>query len=664
MISNLREDDPRHVAGHEVIGRLGEGGSGVVYEAVAPDGSRVALKVLHRELAESSELRRRLSREAEALQRVRGDRVARVLSVDAEGETPHIVMELVEGETLASIVEREPLKGPMLSGLAEGLVEALEDIHAAGIVHRDLKPSNIVFGPGGVKVVDFGVSAFEELAASTKTGILMGTPAWLSPEQARGETVGPAADIHNLGMVLAIAASGTHPYGQGRPDAMLFRIVHQQPALDGVPSALLPLVQACLAKDPDDRPTLEALRVGLGSGSSGPDGRSGATRFATDTRIGVTATDRRPRRRVARLALTAVALLAAITGGAWFALGEFDARGPLVVTYIDATSSNPQLGEAVLEVTSPGLAAIVIRDEPSPTQQRIERTGEWRLASPLTIHYLPSSRSSDGYLETVDLRRLGMDALSGGRTLRVVLTITDQGSSVDLHPARGLRMPSLGANEVQLARADEAAERRREEEAERTRREEEARREAEREREIRIERGRQEREMEAVRQQRVAEARALRNSCTTSTRALWDAQYGMVYFIESGYRSARGSLITGRSMTPYGYQLAIWSLDGIMVDNYNTANSTLSGAAGGSRINPAVTRVFSASGSLIDSWHALSRALNNPRDAPGARFSDVYPREHDSIDNAEGELSNAMAALRDAVNRDAAADCLRRYPEP
>ena len=664
MSSELRDDDPSEIAGHHLVARLGEGGSGVVYEALAPDGARVALKVLHRELAESSELRRRLSHEAEALQRVRGDRVARVLGVDAESATPHIVMELVKGETLASVLDRGPLGGPMLSGLAEGLIEALEDIHAAGIVHRDLKPSNIIFGPDGAKVVDFGVSAFEEIAASTRTGMLVGTPAWLSPEQARGEPVGPAADVHNLGMVLAVAATGVHPYGQGRPDAMLFRIVHLSPSLDGVPTALLPLVQACLTKDPRDRPTLAEIREGLGSGNSGQAGGSGATRFASATRVGVAGTGRRSSGRFRWLTVAAAALLAVLGAGGWFALEALDARGPLIVTYTDATAANPQLGEAVLEVTSPGLVDVVVKVEPEGDPKQLERTGEWRLSSPLTIRYVPSSRQSDGYLETVDLRRLGMDALSGSRIVRVELTITDEGSRIEVKPARGLRISTSQANSVELARADEAEVRQREEEAERKRREEDARREAERERQIRVERERQEREMEAVRQQRIAEARALRNSCTASTRALWDAQYGMVYFIESGYRSARGSLITGRSMTAYGYQLAIWSLDNIMVDNHNTANSTLSGAAGGSRINPAVTRAFNASGGLIDAWRALSRALNNPRDATGARFSDIYPREHNAIDNAERELSNAMAALRDAVNRDAAADCARQYPDP
>ncbi len=658
----LDDADPRHIAGHELIGRLGEGGSGVVFEALARDGSRVALKVLHSELANSSVLRERLGREAEALRRVQGDRIARVLSVDVESDTPHIVMELAAGETLAAMIERGPLKGGMLSGLAEGLVEALSDVHAAGIVHRDLKPSNIIFGPGGVRIVDFGISAFEELAASTRTGTLLGTPAWLSPEQATGGEVGPAADIHNLGMVLALAATGRHPYGQGRPDAMLFRIVHQEPELDGVPTTLRPLVEACLAKDPADRPTLSALEETL-TGSPSAIGRPDRTRMASSTRIASGAA-RAPRPRRRWPAAVGAVVAAALAVGGWFGVDRVDVRGPLAVTYLDLTSANPQLAESVLEVTAPGMNDIVIRVDPDIAPERVERSGEWRLSAPVTVRYRPSSDQSDGYLETFDLRTIGMDALSRSRPLRIELTITDEGSSIEVVPARRLRMIGLGTSEIELARPDEAEVRRLEEEAERERRAEEARRQAERERELDLERERQERELEAARQQRIADARALRNSCTSSTRSLWDAQFAMVYFIESSYFSARNSLITGGSITPYGYQLAIWSLDGIMVDNHNTARSTLSGTPGGNRINPAVSRMFDASGSLIDAWRGLSSALSVPRDYTGARYSDVLPREHGAIDRAQSELSAATSALRDAVNRDAAADCARQYPDP
>lgn len=666
----LQDADPRHVGQYEILGRLGEGGSGVVYEARSPEGDRVAVKVLHPELAESEDLRRRLAREAEALQRVRGDRIARVLSVDVDGATPHIVMELAEGETLAAIVEREPLKGPMLTGLAEGLLEALADIHGAGIIHRDLKPSNIIFGPRGVKVVDFGVSAFEELAASTRTGVLMGTPAWLAPEQATGQPVGPAADLHNVGMVLAFAATGNHPYGQGRPDAMLFRIVHQEPSLDGVPTALLRVVESCLRKDPSERPALHQLVEAVTGHASGSGGTAGATRHDPSTRLGtgvITAlgpADRRRRRRRRILGAAAAVTVLGVIGAGWFVLEEADAQGPLEIVYRDVTEDNPQLDEMVLEVSSGGSTPLVLRVAPDAAQDEIRQDSRWALSEQFTVRYRPSSGQSDAYLETFDLRTFGMDALSRGRTVRIELVIDDDGASLEVTPARGLRALIVPREEAFLARADEEEVQRLAREAERERQAEEARQQAERERELRVERERQEREIEAARQERIAEARALRASCTSSTRSLWDVQMSMVYFMESSYDSARSGLITGGAMSPYQYQLAIWTLDGIMVDNYNTANASLSGAPGGANINPATSRVFRASSSLIDAWRSLSRALSTPRPSGGERYSDVYPSEHRAIDSAQNEFFSAMSNLRDAVRRDAASDCARQYPDP
>ena len=669
MNAPLEESDPRALAGYEVLSRLGEGGSGIVYEARDATGARVALKVLHAELAESSDLRRRLAMEAEALQRVRGERIARVLAVDVAAPVPYIVMELVEGETLASMVRREPLKGAMLTGLAEGLLEALHDIHEAGIIHRDLKPSNIIFGPDGVKVVDFGVSSFEELAASTRTGVLMGTPAWLAPEQATGQSVGVAADVHNLGMVLAFAATGTHPYGQGRPDAMLFRIVHRDPTLEGIPSAILPVVEACLRKDPAHRPTLDDLAQHLAGGSSGGQATSGSTRPDSRTRIGTTTaplaspSSRRRTRRRRLIGVAVVVGLAALSAGGWFAVQELDAQGPLEIVYRDVTEENPQLGEVALEVTSGTSTPVVLRVDPDDPEEEVRSESRWVLSEPLTVRYTPSSDQSDGYLETFDLRDLGMNALSRTGTVVVELVIEDDGASLEVRPSNGLGGWGGTAEELFFARADEAEILRLAEEAEEERRAEEAARQAERERELEAERERQERELEANRQERLAEVRALRSSCTSSTQSLWNAQFTMLYYVWDGYESARRSLITGGSFTPYQYQMAIYTLDGIMVDNYNTANSSLSGTPGGSRINPAVNRIFDTAGNLIDAWRGLMDALSVPRNAAG-RYVDIYPSEHAAIDRAEDALYSATSSLGDAVRRDAAADCARQYPDP
>lgn len=261
MSSDLLPEDPGTVGGYRIIGRLGAGATGVVFEAVAPDGSRVAVKVLHASLANSPGIRERLRREGTALRKVTGLRAVRVLEVDADGPRPFLAMELVQGQTLDSYVNTfGPVRGALLWGLVEGLVEALADIHAAGIVHRDLKPSNLLIGPDGVRVVDFGISAVADATSLTGTGSFVGTAAWLSPEQVQGEDVTEASDIFSLGMLLAYASSGHHPFGYGRSDAVMYRIVHSEPKLDDIPRSLLPIVEGCLDKNPGERLTLEQIR--------------------------------------------------------------------------------------------------------------------------------------------------------------------------------------------------------------------------------------------------------------------------------------------------------------------------------------------------------------------------------------------------------------------
>ena len=253
--------DPVRVGGFTLLGRLGEGTYGVVYVASHASHGRVALKVLRPALAAIPQVRARLRSEAQALQRVRGNCTAAVLAVDADGAVPFLAMELVEGMNLFQYVsEHGPLRGPLLDVLRDGLVEALASVHAANTVHRDLKPTNIMFGPGGVQVLDFGISVLLEVAAGTGTDIALGTETWMSPEQAQGSELAPASDVFNLGMVLAFAATGTHPFGGGRPAALMYRVVHEQANLGGVPAGLRDLVEKCLQKNPLHRPDL--LQIG------------------------------------------------------------------------------------------------------------------------------------------------------------------------------------------------------------------------------------------------------------------------------------------------------------------------------------------------------------------------------------------------------------------
>ena len=257
----LQANDPRSLDGYEIVGRLGEGASGVVYRAKQSDGTFVALKVLRAEFANDEKVRERLRREATALQRVAGGRTAKVLKVEADGAVPYLVMELVPGTNLDQFVEKNgPLRGGLLWSATLGLVEALVSIHQAGVIHRDLKPSNILIGADGVKVVDFGISALHEVSSLTGTGTFIGTASWVSPEQVTGRPVTEASDVFSLGMVLAFASSGFHPFGTGRTDAVMFRITHEAPNLLGVPENIRPIVEGCLNKSPLLRPSLNLVQ--------------------------------------------------------------------------------------------------------------------------------------------------------------------------------------------------------------------------------------------------------------------------------------------------------------------------------------------------------------------------------------------------------------------
>lgn len=260
MFESLRTNDPVRIGSYSLTGRLGAGGFGTVYAASGDDGVDVALKVLRPELADDVRLRDRLAREGQAIQRVEGSRTVKVFDVVTEGDYAYLVMELLEGEDLETFVERDgPLTGPQLWFVAEGLTQALRDIHRAGITHRDLKPSNVIYGPDGVKVVDFGVSVVADQTSLTQTGAFVGTAAWISPEQVRDGDATGQSDVFNLGLVIAFVATGKHPFGSGRADAVMYRISNGTPNTEGLREPLASLVAACLQRDPAQRPTIDQL---------------------------------------------------------------------------------------------------------------------------------------------------------------------------------------------------------------------------------------------------------------------------------------------------------------------------------------------------------------------------------------------------------------------
>ncbi|WP_406404676.1 serine/threonine-protein kinase [Streptomyces sp. NBC_00879] len=250
--------DPQCVGPYRIVGRLGSGGMGWVYLGRSPSGRAVAVKVVRPELADDQEFRRRFAREVAAARAVSGAFTAAVIDADTDGRLPWLATVYVPGPSLAEAVTRHgPFQESQVRRLGAGLVEALQVIHAAGLVHRDLKPSNVLLAEDGPRVIDFGISRFAGSSAITRPGMLIGTPAFMSPEQMTGEPAGPASDVFSLGGVLAFAATGDGPFGGGQ--GLLYRVVHEEPALDAVPDGLRDLIGRCLAKKPEPRPALAAL---------------------------------------------------------------------------------------------------------------------------------------------------------------------------------------------------------------------------------------------------------------------------------------------------------------------------------------------------------------------------------------------------------------------
>src|SRR5271170_7613480 len=254
--------------------RLGEGGMGVVHLARDPQGTLVAIKVLHPTTTESFNARLRLAREVETMRRVRSAFVAEVLDADVTGEFPYIVTRYVPGPTLEAMVRgRGPLSGSGLRRLAYGTAEALTAIHAAGVVHRDLKPSNVMLTDDRPIVIDFGIAQTGDSTRLTQTGLVMGTPGYLAPEVIEGQPSSSASDVHSWGSTMAFAATGHLPFGGGSYETIFYRIVSGRADLTGVPAPLVPLIAAALARDPSHRPSaswLSAQATALDMSAAGP----------------------------------------------------------------------------------------------------------------------------------------------------------------------------------------------------------------------------------------------------------------------------------------------------------------------------------------------------------------------------------------------------------
>ena len=280
----LRPGDPASVGGYRLLGRLGAGGMGQVFLGVSPGGRKVAVKLIHPVHAQDGQFRERFAREIEAAARVGGFHTAPVVDADPRADPPWMVTAYIEGPSLQEAVGQDgPLPPGRVRALGAGLAEGLAAIHARGLVHRDLKPGNVIMAADGPRIIDFGIARVIDASTGiTSTGAVVGTFAYMSPEQLRGQPAGPASDVFALGCVLGFAATGRPPFGADQAATVMFRILTEPPDLAGLANGeLREMIAACLAKAPGDRPPVRAALSAPGPVPVLAGARAGAVPIAT-----------------------------------------------------------------------------------------------------------------------------------------------------------------------------------------------------------------------------------------------------------------------------------------------------------------------------------------------------------------------------------------------
>lgn len=262
----------QEIGGYKVLKALGAGGMASVYQAESSDGREVALKFLHPQIANDPNARKRLQREADAINRVSSSGVAKVFEVNTAGQTPYVAMELIRGITIAEDVSANGTWDlPDLIDLAQWLAKILEELHRAGVVHRDIKPANIMIAKQGPVLIDFGISQTLGAERLTATGLVTGTPGYISPQLIHGEDARPRDDWWAWLCVLLYCASGHPPFGSGPVEVVLGRISTGKPDLSGLPESLQRVFAAGFQVDPAHRAAPQQLIAALQAVNEGND---------------------------------------------------------------------------------------------------------------------------------------------------------------------------------------------------------------------------------------------------------------------------------------------------------------------------------------------------------------------------------------------------------
>ena len=290
----LQAGDPAYIGVYRLTDRLGAGGMGQVFLGVSPGGRKVAVKLMHPAHSADKEFRERFAREIAAARQVGGFHTALVVDADPAADPPWMVTAYIAGPSLAEVVRNAgPLEPAAVRALGAGLAEGLSAVHAAGLIHRDLKPGNVIMAEDGPRIIDFGIARAVDATALTSSGVLIGTFSFMSPEQVRGEWLGPASDCFSLGSVLAFAATGHGPFDAPSVPAIIYRIATEPPDLGSLTGPLRDVISACLAKNPADRPTIARL-LSMLSDPSGQSAQRWKTASANASPPGVTPPPRQP----------------------------------------------------------------------------------------------------------------------------------------------------------------------------------------------------------------------------------------------------------------------------------------------------------------------------------------------------------------------------------